>query len=434
MGNSYTIPLIVTKDLERQIDEDLSLALVFWFLECEREKGGGFLRKKNAENIIQISLLYRPLLVTKYGNTIVIFDGCGIKSTQIKYGLAPSLTHLPHYLISDNWSSKPELYAEGLNRHAQEFKSANAENSLEVRGWITEPDLMAELAKLLRVSIASESRLNALPLLIDIGKASSSLTQLDKVKDIVRSEIAPLNNIKQKLNEKTSEVLVPLQRDCSQIEDRYNKEIDKIRPAVLEKKGKYENKRMELHQQIEARLSGKLHDLLNKRDAAAAKIDAYNPYTDREPSGGINRQYSIKRSTERRIREEERKRDNQIAIVDRKYDDLIEQEQRRIDSLENQKQTALEEPRRKIREVKNATHHLAKAIDDLIENHSSVIGTGLNPSLVLPTHIDVSEFLVYLPTIISKFDEGTRSRTRFLTSCSLKDGKGILGGSKTSLV
>jgi hypothetical protein len=430
MGNNYTIPLVFAKDFNTQIDEDLALAVLFWSIECEREKSGGFFRKKNDENVTQVSLLYRPLLVTKYGNAIAVFDGCGVKSTQIKYGLAPSLTQLPHFLISDDWASKPELYADGLNRHQQEFKTANAENSLEVRGWITDPDMLAQLTNLLRVSVTSESRSNALPLLIDIEKASSSLAQLDKVKAIIRNEITPLNNIKQKLDEKTSEVLVPLKSCCSLIEDRYNREIDKIRPAVLEKKSKYENKRLEQHHRIEARFSGRLHDLRNKRDAATAKIDAYDPYTDREPRGGIDRQHSIKKSAEHRIRELEVERDNQIATVDEKYNGLIEEEQARIDSLEKKKQIALEEPKRKIREVENSTCRLVKTIDDLIGNHTSVIGAGLNSSFIRPMNIDTDEFIVYLPIIMSKFDGEAGSRTIFLTASPLKDGKGILGGLK----
>lgn len=431
MEDTRAIPLVYSKDSEAPVDEDLSMALVFWSLESRREKGGGFLKKKNAEDITQVSLIQRPILITEYGKATVAFDGCGIHSTQIKFGVAPSLTYPLSYLISDNWTSKPESYAEGLGSHSQEFEKARQENSREIRGWITQPDLLNDLTVLLNVATVSKSRTDVLPQLIDFHEASDSLAELDKLKNILHNEIVSLKVIKQNVSEKTSEVLTPLKKECSQIEDRYNKEIEKIRPSVVERKEKYENKRMEQVRQIEARFSGRLHDLQNKRDAASAKIDAYDPYGGREPRGGIDKQYSIKRTAEHRIKDLESEKDGLIADIDERYQTLIDEEQGRIDSLEKQKQDNLKEPRRKIQHVNQATDRLVKVIDGLIESHDSVIHVGLASNIVRPTQIEASEFTVYLPTIISEFDNGEESRTEFITASSLKDGKGFFGGLKS---
>ncbi len=430
MVNSYTIPLVFAKDGKTQVDEDLSLALIFWSLEYEREKGGGFLRKKKAENITQVSFLHHPILITKYGNATVAFDACGIQSTRFKYGIAPSLTHLPSFLRSNIWTSRPESYAGGLGRHSEEFERAHKENPHEVRAWITDPELLKGLNELLNVSIASDARSDTLPQLIDFTEASNSLAELDKRKHLLNSEIAPLKDIKQELDKKTSEVLAPLKRECSLIEDRYNKEIDRIRPSVLERKEKFENKRMNQRQQIEARFSGRLHDLRNRRDAAAAKIDAHDPHTGREPRGGIDKQYSIKENADRRIRELEREQEERIATVDEKYDVLIEEQQGRIDSLEDQKEANLEEPRGKMKFVNDATDRLTNAIEGLIEDHNSIIGMGSTSSIIRPAEIDIKKFIVYLPTIISRFEDGAKSRTIILTARALKYGKGFFGSLK----
>jgi len=430
MGNSFTIPLVFSKENYTKVDEDLSLALLFWYLENDRDKGGGLIRKKDAENVTQVSLFYRPLLITKYGDITVAFDGCGIYSTQIKYGIAPSLTFLPSYLLSDGWSSKPESYAEGLNSQSQEFEKAREEYSREVRGLITDIGLLKELTELLKVSSPSESGAESLPLSIDFAKASESLAELDKLKNIIRSEIRSLITIKQKINEKTSEVLTPLKRECSLIEDRYNREIEKIRPSVLERKEKIENKRANQRQQIEARFSVGLHELRDRRDAATAKIDTYDSYSGREPRGGIEKQYSIRDTAARRIKELEKRQEKEIATNDEKYDVLIAAQQGRIDAVEERKEAKLEEPRRKIEVVSNATNRLVKAIDDLIENHHSVISIESASNIVRPIQMEQNEFMVYLPTIMSTFDDGRKSRLKCLTASSLKDGKGLFGGLK----
>lgn len=432
MADAYTLPLIFAKDEKAPVDEDLSLALVFWSLESEREKGGGFIRKKSPEIVTQISIVHRPLLTLKYGDKRVVFDGCGIYSTKFKYGVAPSLTHLPNYLMSDTWASKPELYAEGLNSHSQEFEQAHEEHLHEVRGLVTDTELLNEISELLKVTIASASSPNPLPQSIDFVKARDTLAELDKLKHLLHSEVMPLNNIKQKLNERTSVVLAPLKRECSGIEDKYNREIERVRPSVLEKKKTYEDERMNLRRQIENRFSGRLHDLRNKRDAAAAKIDAYDPYDDtsREPRGGIDRQYSIKESAERRIKELEEEQEERVATVDEKYDALIDEQQKRIDSLEEKKQSALEEPKKKMEAVNRATNRLRKAIDNLIESHESVTSKGLTSNITPPPHMEAIEFMTYVPTVIAEFNDGTKSRTRFLTVSPLKDGKGLFGSLK----
>jgi len=430
VANIHTLPLIFANDPELKVEPDLTLALVFWALESEREKGGGLIRKKNAEKVRQVSIINHPLLILRYSNASVAFDGCSVYSARLKYGITPSFTHLLNYLTSNTWTSRPDSYSEGLARHSQEFEQAIRENWYEVPGWITDEILLHQVSELLKLSKTSESSEHALPQQIDFPDAAHSLTELNKLKSLVHAEIAPLKHIKQRLNEKSSEVLARLNRECSGIEDKYNREIVRIRPYVLENKAKYENERMNQHRQIEARFSGRLHDLHEKRDAASAKIDAYDSYSGREPAGGIDKQYSIKENAGKRIKELEKEQKGQLAAVDEKYDGLIAEEQKRIDSIEEQKEAALREPKRKITTVNNSTSRLGKAIDDLIENHETVSRFGLAFTITLPSDLEANELIVYLPTVIAEFDDGKASRTKLLTSSALKDSKGFFGGLK----
>jgi hypothetical protein len=426
----YTLPLILNTEDNAPVEEDLSIALAFRSLEDEREKGGGIIRKKRPERITCVAVVHRPILILRYGSAMTAFDGCGIVTTRVKYGITPSFTHIQNYLISDTWTTKPESYAEGLNSHSQEFEQATGEYVQELQGWITNSDLLAEVARLLNVSLPSGPNPDSLPLSINFDQAKDSLAKLDAIKFHLRGEITPLKNIKQKVNERTSEVLSSLNRERILIEEKFNREIERIRPSVLKMKERYENERMEQRQRIENRFSGRLHDSRNRRDAASAKIDAYNPDSGREPKGGIDRQYSIKQNAERRIRELKKEQEQQMDLLNEKYDALIEEQQEQINSIERRKDAALEEPKRKIKAVNSATSRLTRAMGELLENHESVIALGSSCGVAIPPHFENTEFVVYLPTVFAEFTEGSKSRIIFQPPRQLKSGKGILGGIK----
>lgn len=230
-------------------------------------------------------------------------------------------------------------------------------------------------------------------------------------------------------SERTSDVLAPLEKECAGIEERYNREIERIRPSVLQNKEQYENERMKHHHQIERGFSGRLHDLRNRRDAAASKIRAYN-YSSRQPKGGIAKQRSIKDNAERRIKDLEGEQAEQLGLVDEKYDTLIQEQQSRIDAVEEEKQATLKEPKRKMHAVSEATRSLVKAIDNLIDEHNSVISIGSDSGISRPTNIGANDFVIYLPTIVCIFDNGIESRVKILTTNTLKGGKGLIGSLK----
>ena len=431
MKDCYIIPPVLD-DSKAPLDHEISLALMLWAIENEREKGGGFIIRKDAEKVTQVSLLYRPIIIKKYGDFTLAFDGYGVSLTQFKFGVAPSLTYLRSYLLSDDWTSKPESFAVGLDRHAQDFEMAHEENTYDVRGWITEPKLVGALTALLNQSIASDSKPEILLQFLDFNGVSSSLDALDKIKRLLFSENTSLHDLKQVLNEKVSEVIDLLNKECSKIEKEYDDKINKITPSVLENKQKYENQRMNINQQIEARMSKKLHDLKNKLDEAVAKIDSYER-SGRQPKGGIEKQYSIRNSMQHRIKELEFEKKRQTTAADKKYDALIKQEQERIDSLEAQRDQALEQPRNKIQRVTDSANRLDKAIDQLIEDHNSIVRMEASSSVIHPAQLGVDEFTLYLPTIVVQFDNGKRPRSTVFSAMTLKQSKGVVGALKEFL-
>ena len=205
--------------------------------------------------------------------------------------------------------------------------------------------------------------------------------------------------------------------------------IDKIRPAVLAAKQKYQNQKMNNLQQIEARVGKRLQALREKHDNAVTKIDSHE-LSDREPIGGIEKQYSIRDSTAERIKEMEDEREEQIAAVSEKYDELIDQAESRIDILEEEKQGRLTELRRKIGGVEAASRRLNDSIDGLVSDHESVASVGFASGIARPHSSQEDRFLVHLPTVIAKLEDGTKSRNLVLTASAIKEGKGSLGSLK----
>lgn len=429
MGTFYKTPIILGTASENQVEKDLTLALISWYLESEREKGGGLLKKKHPERITHMSFLYRPILITNYADALQAFDCCGTSSTWVSYSIAPSLTHPLYFLISDNWDIKPDSYAEALNNQSKVFEEVHEKYRFQVKGWISDSLVLKEIMGLLRFSAESDIVTDTLPQVLDSSKIRDTLSDLDKIKKIVRNEIVPLIDMKRKFKEKTAEVLVPIKNECAKIEERFNREIDKIRPLVIANKEKIERNRIKQRDAILTRFSGRIHDLQNKRDSAEAKISTYH-YSNREPRGGIQNQYSIRDSANRRIRELRRQQEDEMDTVNETYDKLIQEEEYKVEVIKERMRQYLVEPERKIDTVNKSTDRLIRAFDALISNHQSVASKGSTSKLLRPDHIDKNEFLLYLPIILCAFSDGTKSRMKILSCMSLKEGKGLLGGIK----
>lgn len=424
MAVGYTIPLVYANTGDLPIEGDLSLALVFWAIEDKREKGGGFFRKKDAEHVTQVALLYRPVLVAKYKGSSVALDGCGTTSTQFRFGVAPSLTNLRNYLISDAWETKPESYAAGLDLQSRDFEKALDEHNYVIPGWITDPKLLGQLGDLLELSTASEEERGSLPQAITFDSARQSFEELDSLKRQLAQEIAKLHGLELELAEKTTEVLAPLREEYSKIENQYDKRIEAIRPSVTENQQRYQERQRKEREQITERIDEQLSDLKERLAEVNAKVDAYES-EQKVPRGGIERQYSLRGSIESQIGELGAERRDKVGTLDEKYDALIAQEQERIDSLEEAKQKALKEPGGRIKKVGGSTERLKKAFNALVKGHESVLALGEGTVLALPKQIDRDEFVARIPIIIAKYQAGARKRSAISSVSVMKASKGM---------
>lgn len=435
----YALPLVFGRTSNALIDPDLSMTLVFWAVESSREKGGGIFRRKEPELVRQIAFLYRPILVSNYRGTQVAFDGCRIVSTKFRYGIAPSLTNLRSYLISDAWEAKPESYAGGLDLQSRDFELAHEQHTYAVPGWITDGQMLGELGDLLEQATPSQPRLDALPQLVTYESVKRSFEELDELKRLLSKEIGPLKGLELELNERTIEVLAPLKEEYARIEHSYDKRVNEIRPSVVANKRKLEDQRADRREQIQRPIDEQLHDLKGRLSDAKSKIAAYE-YDETMPRGGIEKQYSLKDNLKARIKELEEERNSRIALLDEKYNRLVEEEQDRIDSLERAKQNDLKDPTAKIERVRGATNRLVNAIRGLAKNHESIVSLGINTNLVLPKQIGTIEFVAYLPVVLVEFEAESKNRTDVFSTSVMKDRqsfgdnlRGLVGMKKSPL-
>jgi hypothetical protein len=152
------LPLLYDAEKKKAIEEDLTIALFLWTLESKREKGGGILSKKPPEKFASFSIVWWPLLLVNYRNTTMIFDGFGIASSEIKYGISPNLTLLLNNLHADSWQHKSDMYADCLNRHSDELEGARRKNRYLVKGWIGEIATITEINNLFQASDLQNSK------------------------------------------------------------------------------------------------------------------------------------------------------------------------------------------------------------------------------------------------------------------------------------
>ena len=72
-----------TKDAER--------AAVFCLAELDRDKGGGFFKKRAPEKLVFIAEVYYPFWVAPFGRIALLLDGLNVTSHSISYSVLPDL-------------------------------------------------------------------------------------------------------------------------------------------------------------------------------------------------------------------------------------------------------------------------------------------------------------------------------------------------------
>ena len=135
-----------TKDSER--------ATVYCLAELERDKGGGFFRKRAPEKLHFIAEVYYPFWVVPFGFSVLLLDGLNLASHTISYSVLPDFRVFGKEL--EIRAKTRQAYATFISNNLNYFQVSDSEETEVINGLITDPEFLSEFTPYLAEALPTK--------------------------------------------------------------------------------------------------------------------------------------------------------------------------------------------------------------------------------------------------------------------------------------
>ncbi|MCK5641948.1 MAG: hypothetical protein KAJ19_14185, partial [Gammaproteobacteria bacterium] len=135
------LPFAVCSQEKTIFNDEVEKATVFCLSELNREKEGGFLKKRDAEKLIFISKVYYPFWIMPIREMTVLLDGLNTTSHEISYPALPNLKSFKEIL--KNQPITHQVYTNFLSNNQNFFQSSTMQQEL-VEGLLNDSKFTIE--------------------------------------------------------------------------------------------------------------------------------------------------------------------------------------------------------------------------------------------------------------------------------------------------
>jgi hypothetical protein len=217
-----------TKDAER--------AAVFCLAELDRDKGGGFFKKRDPEKLIFIAEVYYPFWVAHFGRLCLLLEGLNVASHSINYSALPDLK-----AFKDNMGIRSETrqaYVTYLSSNLNYFQVPGNEETKVIDGLITNVDFLNEFMLYLNEATTTEAAIVNGVLISPTNDKDAILSMIQEIENLRSKfvgELKELNEIIKLLNLKAKEFLEILRAEVKKNEEKFSKPIEKAKASLRKK-------------------------------------------------------------------------------------------------------------------------------------------------------------------------------------------------------
>jgi hypothetical protein len=202
---------------------------IFCLSELNREKGGGFIKKKPSEKTIFITKVYYPFWHASYTNLNVIIDGLNIASHSIIY---PTISDVNTFKndLNEEFATR-QVYSTFLSNHLGYFQELNGEKTINIDGFIVDLDFVKEFTDYLTEATPQTEVVDG----ILISPANDEEAVVEKIKRLTDSHnqfrftLEQLDENIKILNTKTQFFLAALNDEIADIDRKYSGQIQKAK-------------------------------------------------------------------------------------------------------------------------------------------------------------------------------------------------------------
>jgi hypothetical protein len=420
-----------TKDAER--------AAVFCLSELDRDKGGGFFKKRAPEKLVFIAEVYYPFWVTHFGRLVLLSEGLNVTSHSINYSALPDLK-----AFKDNMgirSKTRQAYVTFLSSNLNYFQVSGNEETKVVDGLITDVDFLNEFMLYLNEATTTEAPVVDSVLISptnDKAAILSMIKELENLQSKFVEELKDLNEIIKLLNLKTQEFLEMLRAEVKDTEEKFSKPIGKAKASLEEKTSQlnrehaekvtetsttFEQETLALQKEIitlektKEQLATEIEHCdaeiktatINKDDVTEQKWKEKKEELKKELPGTLTKIKAL----EEKIKEIEENKKRVIFQLKSENDAKIKEASKELIEIESSRDAQTSICQKEMEKLEELTSNIIKQIDQLAKMREANIAEfenlGIQQKSIKPS-------LVYMPFYLIRHQSGPNRRYTFFAS------------------
>jgi len=229
----------LTQTDEASFTKDVERAAIFCLAELDRDKGGGFFKKRPPEKVVFIAQAYYPFWIAPFGDFTLFLDGLNLASYSIPYAILPDSK-----VFKDKLSISLETrqtYAMFLSNNSTHFQGSGGEETKVIEGLLADVDFFKEFMPYLNEAVATDAPVVDSVLISpahDEAAVLSITQELEKAHAKFVNDVKELNDLIKLLNQKTQKFLDALRGEIKGTEKKFSKAIQEAKAALEDETAK----------------------------------------------------------------------------------------------------------------------------------------------------------------------------------------------------
>lgn len=392
----FTVP---DKDRFKPFTKDMEMASIFILAERDRKKGEGRVLKKAKEKFTFIAETCYPIWLIPWKGKTLVFDGLEFTNHKIFYDSIPDFKTFETDLLAS--SKSREAYVAALSQNASYFQKFTGKEEKTIEGLITNPQLVQDLMVYFKDSkdngISKTSKAILSPML-DEQEVTASIDKLSNLRTTIDHEIKNLGKC-MKLLSKTSRLQIKTQQaEMRKSVKDFDTKIKKLKPGVMARIKKIQEKRDEDVTKISKEYSRKLRSLQQKRVRAEKALERLTSEIERVEAGikvcrerkdeanefQLSQKLNVLKkkipSLNKEIKDTDRELENvedakkiDVTRARMKPDDSIEEAMKVLHNVEAEKEAKVRVEQQELTYLEEMTSAIIKQIDSMIKSKENAL-------------------------------------------------------------
>lgn len=233
----FLLPFAVpAKDRQKRFTEKMEKAAILCLAELERQRGEGFILKRQPEEIAFIAEACYPMWLVPWRKKTLLFDGLGVMAHTFSYATLPDVKTFINNI--EGGTENHEAYLAFLSDNLNYFQSFTEEEEKTIKALVTNPDFIQDLtsylplAKKIKKSIPNKVFLSPT---IDESEISFFIKEISNLRDRLTQDIVDLHETMRLLNKTAKKYIKDFQKEIGKVREKLDKKITVLKPSVMKK-------------------------------------------------------------------------------------------------------------------------------------------------------------------------------------------------------